>query len=104
MDNNYNYVLMPIFLCYISIFQSIALTVNAPVNSRSPNWYVYRLSKPSMQSLVLDSSHFRITCNFEKQSPPVDFRDYLRVSLKSLSPLVFTGRGTCKMVEYINIR
>ena len=34
----------------------------------------------------------------------MDFRDYLRAKLSSLDVLTFQGTGSCKMVEYIDIR
>ena len=89
-----------IFFC----LQRKALTVNMPINSRHPNWNVYRMSKASMNNLVLQSTHFRFTCNFKNYIKSSGFKDYLRAKLSSISPLTFSGAGLCRVVEYINIR
>ncbi|XP_032225381.1 uncharacterized protein LOC116608264 [Nematostella vectensis] len=83
-------------------FQSTPLTLDAPVNEKSPNWLAYRLPLAQMTALRAQSSHWRVTCSFPKYG--VDYRDYLRASLVDFDPLSFLGHKVCKKVEYINIR
>eukprot|EP00794_Sanderia_malayensis_P017725 gene17725-19497_t len=75
---------------------------SAPVNRRTPNWVAYRLSKRQMLYFQSRSSHWRVTCSFDKFK--VDYRDYMRGRIKEFDFMRYSGRGHCKKVEYINIR
>ncbi|KAL9967801.1 hypothetical protein ACROYT_G026095 [Oculina patagonica] len=86
----------------LSFFQKTVLKVSAPVNENSHNWNMYRLSLTRMTSLQSHSSHWRATCSYPKHG--VDFRDYVRGSIKDFNIVDFIGSGVCKKVEYINIR
>ena len=75
---------------------------NYPVNENSLNWKLYRLNLVRTKSLKDHSTHWRATCNYPTDG--VDFRDYLRGNFKDFNVFDFEGQGTCKKVEYINIR
>ena len=83
-------------------FKSEPLTGNVPVNEKSPNWNIYRLSKNAMGFFKAQSSHWRATCSFNKVK--FDYRDYVRGNLKYFDVTTYLGEGQCKMIEYINIR
>ena len=83
-------------------FKSEPLTGNVPVNEKSPNWNIYRLSKNAMGFFKAQSSHWRATCSFNKVK--FDYRDYVRGNLKDFDVTTYLGRGQCKKIEYINIR
>jgi len=83
-------------------FRTKAFTQNAPVNEQTPNWMVYRMSKDRMDFLKTKSSHWRATCSFNKFK--VDYRDYMRGNFGDFDVTSFLGGGTCKKVEYVNIR
>ena len=55
-----------------------------------------------MTSLQNHSTHWRATCNHPTDK--IDFRDYLRGNFKDFDIVDFLGSGTCKKVEYVNIR
>ncbi|XP_031566897.1 uncharacterized protein LOC116301872 isoform X2 [Actinia tenebrosa] len=76
------------------------LTMNIPVNEKSPNYNMYRMTRDQMTNIKSQSTHWRVTCN----GAFVDYRDYLRVRFADLDPLTFNGAGVCKKVEYINVR
>ncbi|XP_031559364.1 uncharacterized protein LOC116295622 [Actinia tenebrosa] len=76
------------------------LNTNLPVNEKSPNYNVYRMTLDQMTNIKSNSTHWRVTCN----GAWVDYRDYLRVRFADLDPLTFMGSGVCKKVEYINVR
>ncbi|XP_020892292.1 uncharacterized protein LOC110231603 [Exaiptasia diaphana] len=75
------------------------LTRDLPVNSKSPNFNMYRMSHAQMKNIQSQSTHWRVTCNNH-----VDYRDYVRVKFRDLDPLKFIGGAQCKKVEYINVR
>ena len=83
-------------------FKSEPLTGNVPVNEKSPNWNIYRLSKNAMGFFKAQSSHWRATCSFNKVK--FDYRDYVRGNLKDFDIIIYLGSGQCKKIEYINIR
>lgn len=91
-------------------FRSKSLTQDAPVNERIPNWDVYRMSRDQMSKLRTKSSHWRVTCGFDKLDVGykgemrVDYRDYMRGKFSEFDITTYTGKGTCKTVEYINVR
>ena len=76
-----------------------------PVNQDAPEWNRYRLSMSRMKSIRNVSTHWRATCNFSTIG--VDYRDYWRVSLRSLDLLAEPTRvnaGFCLLSEFVNIR
>ena len=83
-------------------FRSIALGVNSPVNSQWPRWDAYRLSLDEMKYFRSVSTHWRITCNFDTE--PLQYRDYVRAKFTEFDAISFTGLGTCKRVERLNVR
>ena len=83
-------------------FDSTPFKINAPVNENAQNWDQYRLSLARMTSLQNNSTHWRATCNYPTDE--IDFRDYLRGNFKDFDIVDFLGSGTCKKVEYVNIR
>ncbi|KAK3738868.1 hypothetical protein QZH41_004142, partial [Actinostola sp. cb2023] len=86
------------FKSNISTFK-FGLTRDLPVNSKTPNFYMYRMTRAQMKNIKSQSTHWRVTCSYY-----VDYRDYLRVKFADLDPLTFIGGGVCKKVEYINVR
>lgn len=83
-------------------FRSYSLKVNGPVNENSPNWKLYRMSLPQMNHIKSQSTHWRITCSFPTYG--VDYTDYVRGKFADFDVMTFHGVGTCKKVEYINVR
>ena len=79
------------------------LKTNAPVLPNTPNWNRYRMSLPQMQHLKSQSTHWRVTCDF--QSNPADLhQDYALARFKDFNALSFLGSSVCKKMVYINIR
>ena len=72
------------------------------VNSKSPRWDAYRLSKFRMQSIQEDSSKFRVTCNYDTDG--VVYRDYLQVATDQIDILTYASGASCILVEQIDIR
>jgi len=91
-------------------FKTKSLIEDAPVNERIPNWDVYRMSKDQMINIKWKSSHWRVTCSFDKiqvgykEEMRVDYRDYMRGKFSDFDITYFEGQGKCKKVEYINVR
>ena len=83
-------------------FRGLPFKCNAPLNENFLNWKVYRLNLVRTESLKTHSTHWRATCNYPTLG--VDFRDYLRGNFKDFDIFDFVGAGTCKKVDYINIR
>jgi len=83
-------------------FRSKTFTQDAPVNELSPNWNVYRMSKEQMKYLQAESTHWRATCQFDKED--VDYRDYMRGNFADFDITSFRGARVCQKVDYINIR
>jgi len=74
-----------------------------PRNQNVPEWNNYRLSMSRMESIQDVSTHWRATCNFPTDG--VDYRDYIRVSLKNLNLLQEpTESGFCLLTEFVNVR
>ena len=73
-----------------------------PINQDAPEWTNYRLSLPRMNAIRDVSTHWRATCNFPTDR--VDFRDYWRVSLKSLDLLATAPSSfICLSSEFMNV-
>ena len=83
-------------------FFKYPLRTNAPVNEKSPNWNLYRMSLPQMRHLKSQSSHWRVTCSLPIYG--VDYTDYVRGKFADFNIMTFLGSGVCKKVEYVNIR
>ena len=83
-------------------FRGLPFKYNSPLNENFLNWKVYRLNLVRTESLKTHSTHWRATCNYPTLG--VDFRDYLRGNFKDFDIFDFVGAGTCKKVDYINIR
>ena len=79
-----------------------SFTVDWPINENSPNWNVYRLSLGRMSRIRDYSTYWRATCEFP--SVGIDYRDYVRAKLADVDPVTYSESGSCKTVEYINIR
>ena len=74
-----------------------------PRNQDVPEWNNYRLPMSRMKSIQDVSTHWRATCNFPTDG--VDYRDYIRVSLKSLNLLEEpTESELCVLSEFVNVR
>ena len=79
-----------------------------PRNENEANWEDYRLSKSRMLIIQNETTHWRMTCNYNTQSI-ADKIDYLRVNNAMLEMLNYDSNdyptnNRCKMVEYLNIR
>jgi len=91
-------------------FHSKSLAEDAPVNERIPNWDVYRMSRDQMKHFRIKSSHWRATCSFDKidvgykGEMKVDYRDYMRGKFSDFDITTYNGGGSCRKVEYINVR
>ena len=85
-----------------SLVYNKALFVDWPINENSPNWNIYRLSLGRMSRIRDHSTYWRATCEFP--SAGIDYSDYVRAKLSDVDPVTYNGAGTCKTVEYINIR
>ena len=86
----------------LSAFLKIPFKYNSPQNEDDLNWDLYRLSLARMRFLQGQSTHWRATCSYPING--IDFRDYLRGNFKDFNIINYVGGGTCKKVEYINIR
>lgn len=86
------------------IFSRRSLLQDFPVNESFPtSWPSYRLSLAAMQSVRVQSSHWRATCDFPEIG--VDFRDYVRASLDAFDVMdSFLPSYSCRRYEFINIR
>ena len=78
------------------------LTTNAPVNEKSPNWNLYRMTLDKMNHVKSQSTHWRATCSFPTHG--VDYTDYVRAKFADFDIVTYVGTGLCKKVEYVNIR
>ena len=77
-----------------------------PINARNANWQLFRLPKNVSTDIASLSTFWRATCSYAKYG--VDFRDYIRVRLSIMNPLIFKGYffvpNPCLTVDYIDIR
>ncbi len=89
------------------LYRQKQLTLDNPRNVENPeSWEDYRLSKGRFSSIQKNTTHFRITCNYNTQSIE-DMIDYLRLKNDVVDFLTYdTGSVTdkCILVEYLNIR
>ena len=83
-------------------FERKLFPMDFAVNSTSPRWDAYRLSKFRMQSIQKDSSKFRVTCNYDTDG--VVYRDYLQVATDQIDILTYASGSSCILVEQIDIR
>ena len=88
-------------------YQKTQLFVDNPRNVENPqNWQDYRLSKARFSSIQQNSTHFRITCNYDTQSIK-DMVDYVRLKTSVVDFLTHNTDNAaekCILVEYLNIR
>ena len=78
-----------------------ALFTNEPMSPEVPNWEAYRLQLDRMKGLRSESTHWRITCNFDPASV-VGYRDYVRAKFKNFNLLTYSSDKTCELLEYMN--
>ena len=83
-------------------FTQSSVSLNHPINARTPNWEAYRLPLARMEELRSQSTHWQRTFSFP--SSGVDYRDYVRAEFANFDLLTFQGRAACKEVDYINVR
>ena len=84
-------------------FSKRVLKIDAPVLPKTPNWNVYRMPLTQMNNVKQQSTHWRITCDF--QAKPADiYRDYALASFTNFDVMNFEGGNVCKLMEYINVR
>ncbi|XP_067027020.1 uncharacterized protein [Acropora muricata] len=72
-----------------------------PVNQENFDWSRFRLSLSRMNKSALQSSHLRVTCNFNIDG--LNYTDYMRTTLLEIDIMNLRSIG-CKRHEYINIR
>ena len=82
--------------------QRHAIQTNVPVNEKTPNWNIYRMSLSQMTFLKAQSTHWRVTCSLPTFG--VDYRDYARANFADFDIMTFLGDGVCKKMEFVNIR
>eukprot|EP00118_Oscarella_pearsei_P019414 m.206322 g.206322 ORF g.206322 m.206322 type:complete len:288 (+) comp39671_c0_seq13:566-1429(+) len=82
------------------LFKKKSFTQNFPISHNSPRWDYYRLTKDRMTRLADVSTHWRATCNFPEVG--LTYKDYVRVKMRALNPVTFSGGGTCIPVEMID--
>jgi len=74
-----------------------------PRNQDVPEWNNFRLSMLRIKSIQDVSTHWRATCNFPTNG--IDYRDYIRVSLKNLNLLQEPNESDfCLLTEFVNVR
>lgn len=67
------------------------------------SWFSYRLGKAVMESIQSDSTKWRVTCDFDKNLTAIK-TDFMQGSKADVDIMTFNGFGTCKKVDYVNIR
>lgn len=87
----------------LDAFRIHPFSANAPVNDKTPNWHLYRMSFAQMKFLRSQSTHWRATCSFYTKTPYI-YSDYARANFADFNLLSFTGYNVCKKMEYVNIR
>ena len=93
----------------ILLYRAVPLTVDNPRNVGKPEeWADYRLSKSRFSSIQKNTTHMRITCNYNMQSID-DKVDYLRfknglVDYLSYDADLVSPSDRCIMMEYFNLR
>ncbi|XP_031564311.1 uncharacterized protein LOC116299733 [Actinia tenebrosa] len=84
-------------------YKAAPLTMDFPSNEENPpNWSDYRLSRNTMQHVKRDATHWRASCNYDKDR--LMKTDYIRGRLSEMDILTYLGGFTCARVEYINVR
>lgn len=76
-----------------------SLKWNSPISPDTPSWTGYRLQKSRMQSIQVDSSKWRITCQYNGTTPLTDYVYGAIKDMDILEPIV-----NCAKVEFIKIR
>ena len=84
------------------LFAAVPLFVDKPMNEDNPHWNVFRLSLAKMKQVRSQSTHWRVTCDFQLDG--LVLRDYARAKITDFDPIDFKGLGVCKRVEYVNVR
>ena len=56
-----------------------------------------------MKYIRSSSTMWRVTCSFLKYKSDI-YRDYVRAQISEIDIITFNGLGSCRMVDYINIR
>ena len=85
-----------------SLFQHKSLfDDDVPINSNSPNWNAYRLSRSRMLRLRNVSTYWRVTCNF---TSGVTYRDYLRTTFANFDIMIYSTGGKCQKYDFLDIR
>lgn len=91
-------------LAHKSDFTGKHFGIDFPRNEQSLDWIDFRLAKTAMEHIYNQgSTHFRATCNFEKDNFDINATDYLRGKVSTLD--IFPGstiRRTC--IEYERVR
>ena len=91
----------------VGLYQKSQLFKDNPRNIENPeSWEDYRLSKARFSSIQKNSTHFRITCNYNGQSY-ADMVDYMRLKNDVVDFLTYNTDDVtdkCTLVEYLNIR
>ncbi|XP_020910095.1 uncharacterized protein LOC110247943 [Exaiptasia diaphana] len=88
LSNNYKYQRKP-------------LSKDFPVNERNFNWSDYRLSLSVMQHIQSHATHWRATCNYEKDG--LIKTDFIQGSIQVFDVLK-NHDNACFRVDYANVR
>ena len=77
--------------------------INTPVNSMTPTWEAYRLSRNRMAMIRDDSTKWRMTCQYEVSNRKELYKDYVRGANEEIDILTYDNEQ-CVKLEYLNIR
>ena len=87
-----------------NMFTNKSFHKDYPVSQNAFTWEKYRLSFSRMTETARHSTHVRATCNFNTETGPLNYTDYLRAKLSDIDVMKSEGINDCKRYEYINIR
>ncbi|XP_028413919.1 uncharacterized protein LOC114536766 [Dendronephthya gigantea] len=82
------------------------LFINNPRSQANPAFNDFRLPKATFTSIQKNSTHFRITCNYDPHTF-ADTIDYVRLKTSTVDFLTYNSdhvTDKCILVEYLNIR
>jgi len=74
---------------------------NFPVNENNFNWIDYRLSLSVMQHIKSHSTHWRATCNYDKDG--LVKTDYIRGRISDIDIITYSEGNGCFNVMYVNV-
>ena len=85
--------------------ENYSFSLDHPINETRFNWALFRLPKLVMSGIASRSTFWRVTCSYSAYG--VDFRDYIRVRLSIMNPLIYLSEKEgrrCLPVDYFDIK